>query len=133
MSTAEATAASASTDASRPSEDIRRTVGLTGVTTVNAGRSQSQTPAATASKPSTSTAAAAAEDGDDDDIEVLKEQSLDEVLAVSSWQRQTPDDLLTISSTHHGLAKKLQPLFVPTHALCLLAVVSCLLSAGCVS
>ena len=68
---------------SRPSQDIRRTVGVSGVTTVNAGKGSSP---ASASKPSTSTAAAApAEDDDDEDeIEVLKEQSLDEVLEVRS-------------------------------------------------
>ena len=72
--------AAASAGGSRPSQDIRRTVGMSGVTTVNAG---GQSSPASASKPSTSTAAAAAtEDDDDDEIEVLKEQSLDEVLEV---------------------------------------------------
>ena len=72
---------------SRPSQDIRRTVGMSGVTTVNAGEGPSP---ASASKPSTSTAAAAAAapaegDDDEDEIEVLKEQSLDEVLEVRSF------------------------------------------------
>ena len=72
----------AAAGASQPSQDIRRTVGLSGATTVVADQQRPPTSAAAASKPSTS--AAAAEDDDDDEIEVLKEQSLDEVLAVSS-------------------------------------------------
>lgn len=54
---------------------------MSGVTTVNAGGQPSPP---SASKPSTSTAAAAEDDDDDDEIEVLKEQSLDEVLEVQS-------------------------------------------------
>ena len=78
--------AAASTGGSQRSQDVRRTVGMSGVTTVNAGGQPSP---ASASKPSTSSAAAAtAEDDDDDDeeIEVLKEQSLDEVLEVRSFR-----------------------------------------------
>ena len=72
--------AAASTGGSQRPQDIRRTVGMSGVTTVNAGGQPSP---ASASKPSSSSAAAAAaEDDDDDEIEVLKEQSLDEVLEV---------------------------------------------------
>lgn len=67
---------------SRPSQDIRRTVGVSGVTTVNADERPSPGPA---SKPSTFTAAAAEDDDDEDEIEVLKEQSLDEVLEVKSF------------------------------------------------
>ena len=56
---------------------------MSGVTTINSGGQPSP---ASASKPSTSSAAAAgAEDDDDDEIEVLKEQSLDEVLEVRSF------------------------------------------------
>ncbi|KAL3138929.1 hypothetical protein ABBQ32_14197 [Trebouxia sp. C0010 RCD-2024] len=78
MPTAAEAAASSSGDA-RPSQDIRRTVGMSGVTTVCAG-GQQHSPAS-ASKPSTSTAApAASADDEDDEIQVLKEQSLDEVL-----------------------------------------------------
>lgn len=52
---------------------------MSGVTTVNAGGQPSPASASTS-------AAAAAKDGDDDDeIEVLKEQSLDEVLEVRSF------------------------------------------------
>ena len=82
--------AAASTGGSQRSQDVRRTVGMSGVTTVNAGGQPSP---ASASKPSTSSAAVATaeddDDGDDDDddeeIEVLKEQSLDEVLEVRSF------------------------------------------------
>lgn len=74
--------AAESAGGSRPSQDIRRTVGVPGVTTVNAEERPSP---ASASKPSTSTAAAAEDDDDEDEIEVLKEQSLDEVLEVRSF------------------------------------------------
>lgn len=75
--------AAASTGGSQRSQDVRRTVGMS-VTTVNAGGQPSP---ASASKPSTSSAAAATAEDDDDDeeIEVLKEQSLDEVLEVRSF------------------------------------------------
>ena len=77
--------AAASTGGSQRSQDVRKNVGMSGVTTVNAGGQPSP---ASASKPSTSSAAAvtAEDDDDDEEIEVLKEQSLDEVLEVRSFR-----------------------------------------------
>ena len=103
MPSAGKAAASASAGATRASQDIRRTVGMSGVTTVTAGGPQSPPSTAAASKPSTSSAAAAADD-DDDDIEVLKEQSLDEVLAVSPLQRQSLAVHLQVSVISYWLA-----------------------------
>lgn len=89
LTDAAATAAEAQ-GATRPSQDIRATVGMTGVTTVNARlASPSAVSSATArsaapSAASTAAASAAAANGNDSDdgLELIGEQTLDEVLAV---------------------------------------------------
>ena len=89
--------------ATRPSQDITATVGMTGVTTVNARLASSSAVssaiARSAAPSAAPTAAAAADDDESDDgLELVGEQTLDEVLAVcvliackampkqSSWQ-----------------------------------------------
>ena len=73
----------------RPSQDIRAAVGMTGVTTTNAGaasRSAVTSAIAHSTAPAAAvaaSAAAAADDDDDDGLELVGEQTLDEVLAVS--------------------------------------------------
>lgn len=61
---------------SRPSQDIRATVGMTGVTTVIARPAAGSASAAAASLPSD-------DDNDDGGLELVGEQTLDEVLEVS--------------------------------------------------
>ena len=80
-----AEAAQAADGATRPSQDIRSTVGLTGVTTVSSPAAQSHCAPATASASGARApkAAAAADSDSDDSLELVGEQSLDEVLEVS--------------------------------------------------
>ncbi len=85
LTDAAATAAEAQ-GATRPSQDIRATVGITGLTTVNArlaSPSAVSSAVARSAGPSAAPKAAAADDDDSDDgLELVGEQTLDEVLAV---------------------------------------------------
>ncbi|DBA83686.1 TPA: hypothetical protein ACH3X1_016793 [Trebouxia sp. C0004] len=84
LADAAATAAEAQ-GATRPSQDIRATVGMTGVTTVNArlaSPSAVSSAIARSAAPSAAPTAPAADDNDSDDgLELVGEQTLDEVLA----------------------------------------------------
>ena len=92
LTDAAATAAEAEAEAqgaTRPSQDIRATVGMTGVTTVNARLASPSAvssaiarSAAPSAAPTAAAAAAADDDDSDDGLELVGEQTLDEVLAV---------------------------------------------------